>query len=82
MENEDQPEAGLNRHQDSERDMLVKKAETVKQASMEAQETLEKLKSDRKHKVLDSLTRLRNSGRVSGFHVSLIQNLPGRYSSY
>ena len=35
----------------SERDMLVKKAETVKQASVEAQETLEKLKSDRKTKV-------------------------------
>ena len=35
----------------SERDMLVKKADTVKQASVEAQETLEKLKSDRKTKV-------------------------------
>jgi hypothetical protein len=35
----------------SERDMLVKKAETIKQASAEAQETLEKLRSDQKTKV-------------------------------
>jgi len=35
----------------SERDMLVKKAETIKQASAEAQEALEKLKSDQKTKV-------------------------------
>ncbi|KAI9511860.1 RecF/RecN/SMC N terminal domain-containing protein [Russula earlei] len=113
----------------SERDMLVKKAEAIRQASAEAQEALEKLRSDQKakigeienlkhreqslqqelktaqqrvqdltvrvsqlraqasstrqrveeakasqavttsqNKVLDSLTRLRNSGRVSGFH--------------
>lgn len=35
----------------SERDMLVKKAETIKQASAEAQEALEKLRSDQKSKV-------------------------------
>lgn len=35
----------------SERDMLVKKAETIKQASVEAQEAFEKLKSDQKTKV-------------------------------
>jgi structural maintenance of chromosome 4 len=31
--------------------------------------------STSQNKVLDSLTRLRNSGRVGGFHVSLIRNL-------
>ena len=35
----------------SERDMLVKKAEAVKQASSEAQEALEAVKSDQKAKV-------------------------------
>jgi structural maintenance of chromosome 4 len=35
----------------SERDMLVKKAEIIKQASAEAQEALEKLKCDQKTKV-------------------------------
>lgn len=35
----------------SERDMLVQKAETIKQASAEAQETLEKLRGDQKTKV-------------------------------
>ena len=38
--------------------------------------------STSQNKVLDSLTRLRNSGRVSGFHVSLIRNHPGRCSWY
>ncbi|KAF8492752.1 RecF/RecN/SMC [Russula emetica] len=126
----------------SERDMLVKKAETIKQASAEAQEALEKLKSDQKmkigelenlkhrkqslqqetkaahqniqdltarvnqlrgqasssrqrveeakasqaantsqNKVLDSLTRLRNSGRVGGFHGRLgsLGTIPDKY---
>jgi structural maintenance of chromosome 4 len=35
----------------SERDMLVEKAEAIKQASAEAQEALEKLRSDQKAKV-------------------------------
>jgi chromosome segregation ATPase len=35
----------------SERDMLVKRAETIKQASAEAQEALENLKGDQKSKV-------------------------------
>lgn len=35
----------------SERDMLVEKAEAIKQASAEAQEALEKLRSDQKTKV-------------------------------
>jgi structural maintenance of chromosome 4 len=35
----------------SERDMLVKKAEGIRQASSEAQEALEKLRSDQKSKV-------------------------------
>jgi len=35
----------------SERDMLVKKAEAIKLAGAEAQETLEKLRSDQKTKV-------------------------------
>ncbi|KAF8274355.1 RecF/RecN/SMC [Lactarius quietus] len=126
----------------SERDMLVKKAEAVKQASAEAQEALETVKSDQKaktgelgnlkdrrqslqqetkaakqrvqdlntrvnqlraqasstrqrieeakasqaantsqNKVLDSLTRLRNSGRVSGFHGRLgsLGTIPDKY---
>ncbi|KAI9453551.1 RecF/RecN/SMC N terminal domain-containing protein [Lactarius psammicola] len=126
----------------SERDMLVKKAEAVKQASAEALEALETVKSDQKakigeleslkdrrqslqqetkaakqtvqdltirvnqlraqassarqrieearasqaastsqNKVLDSLTRLRNSGRVSGFHGRLgsLGTIPDRY---
>ncbi|KAH9980780.1 RecF/RecN/SMC protein [Russula compacta] len=126
----------------SERDMLVKKAETIKQGSAEAQEALEKLRSDQKsktgelenlkhrkqslqreskaaqqrvqdltarvnqlrtqasstrqrveeakasqaastsqNKVLDSLTRLRNSGRVSGFHGRLgsLGTIPDKY---
>ncbi|KAI9444561.1 RecF/RecN/SMC [Lactarius indigo] len=126
----------------SERDMLVKKAEAVKQASAEAQEALETVKSDQKakvgelgnlkdrkqslqqetiavkqrvqdltirvnqlraqassrrqrieeakasqaastsqNKVLDSLTRLRNSGRVNGFHGRLgsLGTIPDKY---
>ncbi|KAH9058282.1 RecF/RecN/SMC N terminal domain-containing protein [Lactarius vividus] len=126
----------------SERDMLVKKAEAVKQASAEAQEALETVRSDQKakvgelenlkdrkqslqqetiaikqrvqdltirvnqlraqasstrqrveeakasqaastsqNKVLDSLTRLRNSGRVSGFHGRLgsLGTIPDKY---
>ncbi|KAH9953375.1 hypothetical protein BC827DRAFT_1248888 [Russula dissimulans] len=126
----------------SERDMLVKKAEGIRQASSEAQEALEKLRSDQKskigelenlehrkqslqqdsktaqqrvqgltarvgqlraqassmrqrvdeakasqavttsqNKVLDSLTRLRNSGRVSGFHGRLgsLGTIPDKY---
>ncbi len=35
----------------SERDMLIKKAEAIKQASAEAQETLENLRNDQKTKV-------------------------------
>ena len=35
----------------SERDMLVKKAETIKQASAEAHEALENLRNDQKTKV-------------------------------
>ncbi len=42
----------------SERDILVKKAETIKQASTEAQEALEKLRSDQKTKVCVFLTVL------------------------
>ncbi|KAH9025772.1 SMCs flexible hinge [Lactarius hengduanensis] len=126
----------------SERDMLVKKAEAVEQASAEAQEALETVKSDQKakirelenlktkgrslqreanavrqrvwdliirinqhraqasstrqcaeeakasqaasasqNKVLDSLTRLRKSGRVSGFHGRLgsLGTIPDEY---
>ncbi|KAI0253228.1 RecF/RecN/SMC N terminal domain-containing protein [Lactifluus subvellereus] len=126
----------------SERDMLVKKAESIRQASAEAQEALESLKSDQKsklgelenlkhrkqslqqeskaaqqrvhdltahvsqlraqasstrqrveeakasqaantsqNKVLDSLTRLRNSGRVNGFHGRLgsLGTIPDKY---
>jgi hypothetical protein len=39
----------------SERDMLIKKAEAIKQASAEALEALENLKSDQKAKVCVSL---------------------------
>ncbi|KAI0297565.1 RecF/RecN/SMC protein, partial [Multifurca ochricompacta] len=126
----------------SERDMLIKKAEVIKQASTEAQEALESLRSDQKtkikelenlknrrqslqqesksaqqrvqdlatkvnqlrsqasstrqrveeakasqaastsqNKVLDSLTRLKNSGRVSGFHGRLgsLGTIPDKY---
>ncbi|KAH9973203.1 RecF/RecN/SMC N terminal domain-containing protein [Lactifluus volemus] len=126
----------------SERDMLVKKAEGIRQASAEAQEALESLKGEQKtktgeldnlkhrkqslqqetkvaqqrvqdltvrvnqlraqasstrqrveeakasqaantsqNKVLDSLTRLRNSGRVSGFHGRLgsLGTIPDKY---
>ncbi|KAH9010390.1 hypothetical protein EDB85DRAFT_2161400 [Lactarius pseudohatsudake] len=128
----------------SERDMLVKKAEAVEQASAEAQEALETVKSDQKakigelenlktkgrslqqeanavrqrvrdliirvnqhraqasstrqcaeeakasqaasasqNKVLDGLTRLRKSGRVSGFHGRLgsLGTIPDRYDA-
>ncbi|KAH9029014.1 SMCs flexible hinge [Lactarius pseudohatsudake] len=128
----------------SERDMLVKKAEAVEQASAEAQEALETVKSDQKakigelenlktkgrslqreanavrqrvrdliirvnqhraqassmrqcaeeakasqaasasqNKVLDSLTRLRTSGRVSGFHGRLgsLGTIPDEYDA-
>ncbi|KAH9032776.1 hypothetical protein EDB85DRAFT_2145344 [Lactarius pseudohatsudake] len=128
----------------SERDMLVKKAEAVEQASAEAQEALETVKSDQKakigelenlktkgrslqreanavrqrvrdliirvnqhraqasstrqcaeeakasqaasasqNKVLDGLTRLRKSGRVSGFHGRLgsLGTIPDRYNA-
>ncbi|KAH9178187.1 hypothetical protein EDB89DRAFT_2063979 [Lactarius sanguifluus] len=128
----------------SERDMLVKRAEAVEQASAEAQEALETVKSDQKakigelenlktkgrslqreanavrqsvrdliirvnqhraqassarqcaeeakasqaasasqNKVLDSLTRLRKSGRVSGFHGRLgsLGTIPDEYDA-
>ncbi|KAH9022359.1 hypothetical protein EDB83DRAFT_2176615, partial [Lactarius deliciosus] len=128
----------------SERDMLVKRAEAVEQASAEAQEALETVKSDQKakigelenlktkgqslqreanavrqrvrdsiirvnqhlaqasstrqcaeeakasqaasasqNKVLDSLTRLRKSGQVSGFHGRLgsLGTIPDEYDA-
>jgi structural maintenance of chromosome 4 len=44
----------------SERDMLIKKAEAIKQASAEALEALENLKSDQKNKAC----ALDNAGRI------------------
>lgn len=60
----------------SERDMLVKKAEAIKQACSEAQDALEKSRSDRKSKVcVPNNVKMRSPDQASRSGNSKISNI-------
>src|SRR5712691_8542644 len=64
----------------SERDMLIKKAETIKQASAEAHEALENLRNDQKTKVC-VLDHLEYPEYLSRAQIGELENLKHRKQS-